>query len=757
MTHKTHGEERPSGWRRLARLRLWARRVGLGLKFEIALAVAAVASGAATYFALGRRGIAENVGDQMVAILLLLNLILLISLAALVARRVVSVWLARREGSAGSKLHLRMVGLFVLVAGVPAVVMAVFSVLFLQFGIQNWFSETVRGALNNSLEVADAYIEEHRQNIKLDLIAMANDLNRVAPEAARDRNYLKTVVEEQALIRALQEAIVFNSSGRVLAKYSLNLDLSANRVPDAVMQRVRGGELVVISNPGDDQVRAITRLDNYFDAFLYISRRVDPRVTAHVEAARRAVETYRTLEGRRSAFQLQSNGIFILVSLLVLLVAVWIGLRFANRLVTPISRLVTAADRIRQGDLSARAEGPGGPDELGVLWRTFNRMTRQLEAQRRELVSTNRELDERRRFLEAVLEGVSAGVLGVTAEEVIHLSNRLASDLLGKEPGSLLGQPLRVAAPMMQPVLDEACKSAQKTAQSQVTMMRGSQQRSFLVRVTAETDGGRVTGHVVTFDDITEQLRDQRTAAWADVARRIAHEIKNPLTPIQLSAERLKRKYAREIVSDPAVFTQCTETIIRQVGDLRRMVDEFSSFARMPAPTFRRENLRDVVRQTVFLQEMGHAEIEFVLDVPPDPVELVCDGRLIAQALTNLLKNACESIETRRQEDGGPGGRIEVALRRAGDRVEIVVADNGRGLPEEADHLVEPYVTTRAKGTGLGLAIVKKVAEDHAGLLVLTNRPEGGAEVVLRFSVARLEEKVMAPEATAGEGSAAAE
>ncbi|MFQ5347498.1 MAG: ATP-binding protein [Rhodothalassiaceae bacterium] len=738
MTARGDRKGRLPAWRRLARLRLRARRFGLGIKFEILLAFAAVAAGAVTYFALGQREIGTAPGDRMVGILLLLNLVLLVSLAALVARRVVRVWLARREGSAGSRLHLRMVGLFVLVAGVPAVVMAVFSVLFLQYGIQNWFSETVRGALNNSLEVADAYIEEHRQNIKLDLIAMATDLNRVAPAASRDRAYLKTVVEEQALIRALQEAIVFDGNGRVLAKYSLNLDLSANRVPNALMQRAREGELVVISNPGDDQVRALTRLDNYFDAFLYVSRRVDPRVTAHVEAARRAVDTYRTLEGRRSAFQLQSNGIFILVSLLVLLVAVWIGLRFADRLGTPISRLVTAANRIRQGDLSARAEGPEGPDELGVLWRTFNRMTRQLEAQRRELVSTNRELDERRRFLEAVLEGVSAGVLGVTAEGIIHLSNRLASGLLGLEPGGLLGRPLEEVAATMAPVIDEACKSPQKTAQSQVTVMRGAQQRSFLVRVTAETDAGRVTGHVVTFDDITEQLRDQRTAAWADVARRIAHEIKNPLTPIQLSAERLKRKYGNEVVSDPAVFAQCTETIIRQVGDLRRMVDEFSSFARMPVPTYRREDIRDIVRQTVFLQEMGNAEIAFDLALPPEPLQLVCDGRQLAQALTNLVKNAAESIEARRAECGGEPGRIAVSLARIEDAIEIRVADNGRGLPENIDRLVEPYVTTRAKGTGLGLAIVKKVVEDHGGTLVLANRDDGGAEVRICLSITRL-------------------
>lgn len=728
---------------RIRDLRLWARRVGIGLKLEIGLAVIAVLSGIATYIALSRKNAAEDVADGLVATLLLINLVLLMTLASLVARRVVKVWFARRKGSAGSRLHLRLVALFAAIASVPPIIMAVLSVLFLQYGVSNWFSDSVRGALNNSLEVADAYIEEHRQNIRLDLIAMTSDLNRAAGEAERDRAYLQRLVEEQVLFRSLQEAVVFDSTGRVLAKYSFNLDLSANRVPETVMQRAIGGEQVVIADPGDDQVRALARLDGFYDAFLYVSRQVDPRVTAHVEAARRAVETYRTLEGQRSLVQFRSNAIFIVVTLLILLAAVWIGLWFANRLVTPISHLVAAANRIRQGDLTARIAGPAGPDEIGVLSRTFNRMSRQLETQRRELVSTNRELDERRSFLETVLEGVSAGVLGVTADGIVHLPNRSACDLLGVAPEDLVGAPLIEIAPQMAPLLAGASKSGQRTAQAQVTLIRGEQARTLLVRVTAEADNIHITRYVVTFDDVTDQLRDQRTAAWADVARRIAHEIKNPLTPIQLAAERLQRKYEKEITTDPGIFTQCTETIIRQVSDLRRMVDEFSSFARMPAPTFREENLRDIVRQTVFLQEMGHSEISYNLDLPDEAVILTCDGRLLAQALTNLLKNSQESITGRMEAGDNSAGEISVSLQDTDDLIEVSVSDNGLGLPEDRDRLVEPYVTTRAKGTGLGLAIVKKVVEEHGGQLLLSNRTEGGAFISLRFSRKKLKTRSM--------------
>ncbi len=665
------------------RLRLWVRRAGIGLKLEIGLAVIAVLSGIVTYIALSRKNAAEDVADGLVATLLLINLVLLLGLASLVARRVVKVWFARRKGSAGSRLHLRLVALFAAIASIPPIIMAGLSVLFLQYGVSNWFSDSVRGALNNSLEVADAYIEEHRQNIRLDLIAMTNDLNRAAGEAERDHAYLQRLVEEQVLFRSLQEAVVFDSTGRILAKYSFNLDLSANRVPETVMQRAIGGERVVIADPGDDQVRALTRLEGFYDAFLYVSRQVDARVTAHVEAARRAVETYRTLEGQRSLVQFRSNAIFIVVTLLILLAAVWIGLWFANRLVTPISHLVIAANRIREGDLTAR-------------------------------------------------------VLGVTADGIIHLPNRSACDLLGVQPEDLVGAPLIEVAPQMAPLLAGASKSGQRTAQAQVTLIREEQARTLLVRVTAEADTTHIARYVITFDDVTDQLRDQRTAAWADVARRIAHEIKNPLTPIQLAAERLQRKYEKEIVTDPGIFTQCTETIIRQVSDLRRMVDEFSSFARMPAPTFREDNLRDIVRQTVFLQEMGHSGIRYSFALPDEAVILTCDGRLLAQALTNLLKNAYESITGRIEAGDRTAGEVFVRLQDSDDLVEISVDDNGLGLPEDSDRLVEPYVTTRAKGTGLGLAIVKKVVEEHGGQLFMSNRTTGGASISLRFSREKL-------------------
>ncbi len=618
----------------------------------------------------------------------------------------------------------------------------------------------MRGALDNSLEVAEAYVREHQNNIRLDLEAMARDLNGAAPELERNRRLFQQVVEEQAVFRSLQEAIVFDSHGRILAKFTFGLNLSTNRVPRELLVRASEGEPVVIADSGDDQVRGLIRLNDFYDAYLYISHRIDPKVLAYVDAARSSVRDYRTLEKQRAGLQLRANAVFILLALVLILMAIWFGLWFADRLVEPLGRLVEAADRVRRGQHDVRVPGPAGDDEVGVLIRAFNRMARQIEVQRRDLISANRELEERRHFLEAVLEGVSAGVLGVTPEGVVHLANQSAGELLKRPSDEMIGRNVVEIAPAMGDLLERARRACERLAQDHMEIRIEGQNRTFLVRVTAERlDDQAVQGFVVTFDDVTEQLRDQRTAAWADVARRIAHEIKNPLTPIQLSAERLRRKYLREITGNREVFERCIDTIVRQVDDLRRMVDEFSSFARMPEPRFGTEDLREILRQTVFLQKMAGQSISYVLRLPDAPVMLECDGRLVSQALTNILKNAGEAIETLEDPERRAGATIEVALTEDDDEVRIAVHDSGPGLPADAARLTEPYVTTRRKGTGLGLAIVRRVMEEHGGRIELSNHPEGGALVVMRFSRAALARLIAARRERGGgrAGAAAAE
>ena len=718
-------------------LRLWWRRAGLNPKLAFALAAAAVASGLATVATLtGSSPLAFD--PKTVLVLLYLDAVLLLLLGVVVAARLAKVWVERRRGLAGSRLHIRLVLLFSLVAVTPAILVAVFAAIFLNFGIQVWFSERVRTAIEESMAVATAYLHEHRQNIRADAFAMAADLNRAAPVLARNPRRFNQVLSTQASLRSLPEAMVLDSDGRVRARSRLSLSLGIDLVSRSALEQARLGEIVILTKEQDDRVRALVKLDRYVDAYLLVGRFVESEVLAHIDRAEQAAAQYKSLEKRRKSTQITFVMIFVVVALLLLLAAVWLGLTLATQLVTPISKLILAAERVREGDLSTRVDAEASADEIGTLSRAFNRMTSQLEGQREGLVAVNRQLDERRRFTETVLAGVSAGVIGLDAEGRINLPNRSASELFATDLGEVVGDPLEEVVPEMADLVSAVRLRPERLQQAEIKLTRAGRQRTLLVRVAAEHLAGAITGFVVTFDDVTELLSAQRKAAWADIARRIAHEIKNPLTPIQLSAERLKRRYLKEIKSDPKVFSTCTDTIVRQVEDIGRMVDEFSAFARMPQPAMKRENISEICRQTVFFEGNRNPGIEFAAELPEADLQLRCDTRQIGQALSNLLKNATESISARALPDNGeplPPGRIRLILGAEGENlVRVAVEDNGRGLPaEHRDRLDEPYVTTRDKGTGLGLAIVKKIMEDHNGDLVMEDRTGGGARISLIF------------------------
>jgi two-component system nitrogen regulation sensor histidine kinase NtrY len=708
---------------------LWSGRNGLGGKVAAALIIASVMAGAATYAALTADA---PFGDPHTVLLLLnFDLILFLMLGLIVARRIVALWVQRRQGAAGARLHVRFVTWFSIVAVVPAILVALFSVGFFYLGVESWFSDRVRTAIDESVVVASAYLEEHKQAIRGDILAMANDLNAV-PNGTPE---FQAILSEQALLRDLSDAMVFDGMGRIKASTGITFALGLDLPPIAAVEAARrgAGEVQIMTSDQQDRVTAMVRL--YGDVFLYVARPIDPRVLAHTSIAKAAADQYAELEGSRSSLQIQVWLIFIVVALLLLLAAVWLGLHFAKQLVQPVSELIEAAEQVRAGDLETRVKEPRAGDELAILSRTFNRMTSQLSSQRAELVEANRQLDKRRRFTETVLAGVSAGVIGLDLDGQITLANRSAAEFLGYEPGLLAGRPLAEILPEIAPILGQLGSTQSRFLQSQFDLRRpGLPHRTLLVRIAAEQQGKQVRGYVATFDDMTELLQAQRKAAWADVARRIAHEIKNPLTPIQLSAERLKRKYLKEIHSDKETFVTCTDTIVRQVGDIGRMVDEFSAFARMPQPVMRHERLSDLASQALFLQRQAHAGIRFEITKGPETITAECDGRQITQALTNLLQNAIDAIQARVPEEGQtlPRGTIEVALSTKDGRALIAVADNGKGLPNaERDRLTEPYVTTRAKGTGLGLAIVKKIMEDHAGSIEMHDNPGGGARIIL--------------------------
>src|SRR6516225_562972 len=719
----------------MRRMGIWAGRIGLGRKLAIALAIPALASGIATYLALTG---APPFGPHPGAVLALLNLdlILLLALGAVIAKRLIEVWAERRRGLAGSRLQIRLVVLFSLIAVLPTIIVAGFSYLFFSFGVESWFSDRVRTAITESLAVAEAYLHEHQQAIRADVLAMANDLNRDSVQLALNPQHLQQVVSAQAALRGLAEAMVFDRAGHMLARSSLSFTLGFEPIPDDAIHLADTGDVAIMTNDSDDRVRALVRLNQFGDVYLYVGRFIEPRVLNHMEETQRAAALYEQMEGQRSGFQITFALIFMLVAMLFLVAAVAIGIHFAAQFAGPIRRLITAAEQVRGGDLAARVPEGETDDELASLSRAFNRMTYQIESQQRELREANRQLDERRRFTETVLTGVSAGVIGLDSLGRVNLPNRSASALLGTDLEQAIGQDLAEVAPEMAGLLDEAERRPDRLAQSQVELIRGNSTRTLLVRIAAEHNGRDISGFVVTFDDITELLSAQRKAAWADIARRIAHEIKNPLTPIQLAAERLRRRYLKEIKQDAETFTVCTDTIIRHVGDIGRMIDEFSSFARMPAPVIKPENLVEIVRQTVFLQRTAHPDIAFETIFPTRSITVRCDARLVGQALINIVKNAIEAIELRIAEQGpDPSGHIRVSMSDVAGQVAVIVEDNGNGLPQQGrERLTEPYVTTRAKGTGLGLAIVKKIMEDHQGELVLEDSEPGGTRVKLIFA-----------------------
>ncbi len=714
-------------------LRSRLRQFDLERRVALVLAVIAVIAGFATYLQISSAPPFGG-GIRWVVLLLNLDLILLLLLGVLIARRLVQLVLQRRRGLHGSRLHGRLVALFGLVAIAPSIIVSIFSITFLSSGLEAWFSERIHTALTNSLRVAQAYLEEHKANIRADALAMAADLSREVPFYFDSPSRLEKLVNAQAALRALSEAVLFDAAGNVLARSGLSFTFELDRLPMEVLDKADRGEVVVLTSDADDRVRAVLRLEGLGKVYLVVGRFVDPEVLGFVQRTQEVVSEYEAMQKERSDVQIASALIFGIIALLLLLAAVWTGLNFADRLATPLARLIAAAERVRSGDLMARVPETDADDEIAVLSRAFNRMTSQLSSQQRALIEANQQLDRRRRFTEAVLTGVSAGVLGLDSDHTILLPNRQALDFLAIEGGDVTGKRIEEVMPEALPLFARL-DGQEASVTGEIVLGRAGQQRTLLVRLAAQREGGETIGYVMTFDDITELLSAQRQAAWAEVARRIAHEIKNPLTPIRLSAERLRRKYLRQIREDAEVFENSILTITRQVDTIGRLISEFSAFARMPAAVMREESLDELVRHAVLLQQSAWPGITLSVEAPERPVRLSCDGEKVTQALTNLLKNAAEALSEKQAADAdGEPPRIRVVVTSSSEAVTVEVQDNGPGLPGGSAHrLFEPYVTSKPRGSGLGLAIVRKIMEEHGGLVELTDSPGGGVIARLVF------------------------
>ncbi len=731
----------PAASRWMLRLAAWANRIALSRRLAIALTLAAIASGVATYINLTGSPVEQPQGRT--EFLIVLDVVLLVPLAALILFRIVRLWVARRKGSAGSRLHLRLVLLFSLLAVAPAIIVAVFSAFLFNSGVQGWMAANVGKALSESAANTERLLGEYKQLLRRDTSGLAQDINRRALQLMRNPAQLPSFVVQQAQDRGLDQVAVFDRDGRVLVSTIIDFGINENERTDmraAVDVIKKDGQIAVLAR--EDSVRAITRLTLFYnaDVFLFVRRQIDPKLTAHATNIIQIGKVYQRFQEQRAGFEIGFYVLYGLVGLLLLLAAVWLGLYFANQIVRPVGALITASERVRAGDLGARVAETRNDDELSNLSRSFNRMTSELERSQSELVDANRQLDARREFTETVLSGVSAGVIGLDVEGRINLPNRSASQLLSVDLTEHVDEPLESIVPEFADLVGSARAEPNRALRREIELKLDGRPLRLIVQIASETLRGETVGFVVTFDDITELQQAQRKAAWADVARRIAHEIKNPLTPIQLSAERLRRKYLGQIQTDREVFETCTDTIIRQVGDIGRLVDEFSSFARMPTPRMKVENLSEICRRAIFLQRNAYPDITFGFEAPPDRVELVCDAQQISQAITNLLQNSVDSLTEATSAAGssaGVGGhRIAITISRDDSGPTVEVIDNGKGLPEDLiDRLTEPYVTTRVKGTGLGLAIVRKIMDDHGGELVLENLPEGGARIRMKFAL----------------------
>ncbi|WP_421791580.1 ATP-binding protein [Hyphobacterium sp.] len=680
-------------------------------------------------------------GRRNLIALLSANLVILLGLGGIVGYRVAIRFSGRRFGEPAPRLHLRFIAMFSLAAAAPAILMALFLGGVLTRGVEYWFGERVNTVVESAADTARAIVEQQADAALEEIQLMAFDLSQADPVAAFTDNTetYTSYFRRQVIIRGFRSAYLVDGNGVQLASAE-NTNAPAFIVPsDALYALARGGDLGV-SDPdqltGDEPaLRALLLLPAYEDAFLYVTLDIDLSLLQRAQAA---LDDYRSATESEAESRLVFILLYIQTALLILLGAIWLALSAATRVVRPVSSLVTAAEEVRSGNLDVRVEVKREDDEIATLGRAFNRMTRQLRGQRRELLLANSQSEKRRAFTEAVLSGVSAGVIGLDDQDRITLVNRPACDLLGREQDQLVGQELAAASPELESVAIQARQRPGEIAESQVELSE-DEERPISLNVRAGLDPD--AGLIITFDDVSRLVAAQRSAAWRDVARRIAHEIKNPLTPIQLSAERLQRRYRKTINADDLpTFDRCVETIVRQVGDIGRMVDEFSSFARMPQPKIESVGLSEMIRNVVFAQRVASPSIEIDFKPPSEDVLAQCDERLASQALTNIVKNASESVIARMDADAGkgPSGRIELALVNRDDFATITIADNGLGWPQvNRERLTEPYMTTREKGTGLGLAIVKRVMEDHGGRLELDQPDEGpGAIVRLRFPIA---------------------
>lgn len=687
--------------------------------------------GAVTAYALTRVDYLSNDTDTLIWLVVIDALALLV-LGTLVGRQIWRLWSERRQRLAGHQLHWRMAVLFGGVTTFPAVIVTLFALFIVDYSLRGWFAERISTAVNESVRVAESYFDEHARSISGEVLTMANDINREAYRLVGKGNLMGRYLSDQAALRNMADAIIFDGTGQVLAKSQFAFAITFANLESSWIEQARKGEVVILRADETNKLRAVVKLNSYVDAYLLVGRFIDSKVLLAMDQTRLAASDYQQLGFQQLDLQISFAVLFGIILLLILIASLWIGLNLATAIVGPLGSVIHVAEQVRGGNLSQRVPDDLQLEEISRLGSAFNRMLDELARSREQLVQANTQIDQRREFTEAVLGGVSSGVIGLDRDGKVTLPNATARSLLTKSDTELIGKKLVDVIPEFKGLLGIINQKRRRFGEEQIILQRQNSQLILRARIVSEVIEGRVIGYVVTFDDVTGLLSAQRKAAWSDIARRIAHEIKNPLTPIQLASDRLLKKYRPDDKKAADQFEEYVQIITRQVDDIGRMVDEFSAFARMPQPEMDRHSLLGIVNGQISLFAGRDLSLDVEIDDANNDYATICDAGLVRQALTNLLQNAKDSLDEHRTATP----TIRIKLQSEDDMIAIIVTDNGPGFPEmDFEKLIEPYVTTRQKGTGLGLAIVSKIMEDHSGTMHLGNADNGGALVCLKFPI----------------------
>ncbi|POO57396.1 sensor histidine kinase NtrY-like [Agrobacterium rosae] len=702
------------------------RRMSFAFPGLVLAGVALICATLTLFVLLGLTPIAPTTNVVIASVVI--NSLLVLGLMYLIGREIGRLMKARRRGRAAARLHVRIVALFSIVAITPAVLVAIFASITLNVGLDRWFALRTQSIVDSSSNIAQAYMLENAGYLQGQTLSMATDLDRNRALFYLDRTGFVELMTRQAKGRGFLGAFLVQEDGDAVVQADIQTERPLPAIPHDALEKAAAGQPTLIPPGVTNLVGAIIKLEGIGGTFLYTVRAVDPKVMSAMRQMEENRAEYKAMEAGRAPLQIAFAILYLGFALIVLLAAIWTAIAIADRIVRPIRLLISAADSVAMGNMHVLVPVRAVDGDVGRLARTFNKMISEIRSQQDEIIEAKDDIDNRRRFIEAVLSGVTAAVIGVDEHRNITIANPSAEEFLAVSSDRLLGSPLIEVAPEIEQVVAEATASARMDFRNQINIIRRGKERTLNVQVTREDARDGHESYVITLDDITDLVIAQRSTAWSEVARRIAHEIKNPLTPIQLSAERIKRRFGKQITdeADRAVFDQCTDTIVRQVGDIGRMVDEFSAFARMPKPTKEMSDLRVILKDAAFLREMGAAHIKFTTEFGDEPLEGMFDARMLGQAFGNLIKNATEAIESVETGDSPRTGKILVRASFDAEHNRFIadVIDNGRGLPVENRHrILEPYMTMREKGTGLGLAIVKKIIEEHGGHLELHDAP----------------------------------